>query len=98
MNATLRGSRRRIRITVNSRYADFPSRSRTAAVFGIQKPVATLAGVVQGKLRAATDPARRRSKRSKDELDIVRLAEAHAEVFDMVPSGLIQPLDAISTV
>jgi hypothetical protein len=64
-------------------------------LFGIDLPVACLAGVVQGKLWAATDPSRRRSKRTKDEADLLRLAECHPQVFDLVPAGLLPGIDEI---
>jgi hypothetical protein len=98
IDLTLAGSHVHIQITVNSRYGDFPPRSRTASVLGIPIPVGAQTEVVRGKLRAATDPSLRQSKRLKDELDILRLAEAHAEVFDMVPPGLIPALKAIRPV
>jgi len=95
LNATLPGSRLRIQITINSRSGSFPSRAVPATVFGVQMPVACLADLVQGKLWAATDSAHRRSKRTKDEADLIRLAESYPEVFGMVPSGLLPGLDEI---
>jgi hypothetical protein len=44
--------------------------------------------VTQGKLWAYSDPSRRLSKRKKDELDLIRLAEAHPELKAMYPSDL----------
>jgi hypothetical protein len=58
-------------------------------------PVACLADVVQGKLWAATDPARRASKRAKDAADLIRLAESHSQVFALVPPGTLPGLDEI---
>ncbi len=95
INATLPGSRLRIQITINSRYGAFPSRAIAATVFGVPLPVASLADVIQGKLWAATDPARRASKRTKDTADIMRLAEQHPEVFTMVPVGVLPSFDEI---
>lgn len=95
LNATLPGSSLRIQITVNNRYGAFPSRAVDGVVFGVAMPVACLADLVQGKLWAATDPTRRRSKRAKDEADLIRLAELHPEVFASVPAGLIPGLDEI---
>ena len=69
INAQLPGSRLRLQITINARYAAFPSRAAPASVFGVNMSVASLADLVQGELWAATDPARRATKRQKDRLD-----------------------------
>jgi hypothetical protein len=95
INATLPGSRLRIQITVNGRYAAFPLHAEMTTLFGVEMPVAALEDVVQGKVWAATDPARRKSKRAKDEADLIRLAEVHLVVFDLVPPGLVPALDEI---
>ncbi len=95
LNAALPGSRLRIQITVNALYGSFPSRAIAGTLFGVEMPIACLADVVQGKLWAATDPARRRSKRAKDEADLIRLGELHPEVFALVPAGLVPGLDEI---
>jgi hypothetical protein len=50
--------------------------------------VASLQDVVQRKLWAFGDPARRLSKRKKDELDLVRLAERYPELKARYPSEL----------
>lgn len=95
LNAQLPGSRLRIQITINSRYGTFPARAVTGTLFGVELPIACLADVVQGKLWAATDPARRKTKRQKDAVDIARLAEAHPEVFSQIPAGILPGLDEI---
>lgn len=95
LNALLPGSRLRIQITINNRYGSFPSRAIDGTLFGVEMPIACLADVVQGKLWAATDPARRKTKRLKDELDLIRLAESHPQVFTLVPSGILPGLDEI---
>src|SRR5487761_2444535 len=63
LNAQLPGSRLRIQVTVNSRYAAYPARALPGKVLGFDLPVACLEDLVQGKLWAATDPARRATKR-----------------------------------
>jgi hypothetical protein len=50
--------------------------------------VAALADLVQGKLWACADPQRRLSKRKKDELDLLRIAEAHPELRELYPAEL----------
>lgn len=95
INAVLPGSRLRIQITINSRYSTFPNRAVTGILFGVEMPIACLADVVQGKLWAATDPARRPTKRQKDAVDLARIAEAHPEVFAMIAPGAIATVDEI---
>lgn len=95
LNATYPGSRLRIQVTINSRYSTFPDRAQKGTIFGIEMPVASLPDVVQGKLWAATDPARRASKRAKDAADLIRLAESHPEVFSIVRRGVLPGLDEI---
>jgi hypothetical protein len=55
--------------------------------------VACLEDVTRGKPRAYGDPERRLSKRKKDELDSIRLAEAYPELSSMYPDELRQQLD-----
>ena len=93
INAQLPGSRLRLQITVNSRYSTFPARAVPGKVLGFDVPVACLEDLVQGKLWAATDPARRPSKRAKDRLDLTRLGESHAQVIAWIPPGLVAEVD-----
>jgi len=95
INAHFPGSRLRIQITINSRYGGFPARAVEGTLFGVSLPIASLADVVQGKLWAATDPARRATKRQKDAVDLARLAESHPKVFSLIPPGLIATVDEI---
>jgi hypothetical protein len=62
-------------------------------VLGIRARVASLKDVTQGKLWAYSDPQPRLSKRKKDELDLIRLAEAYPELKSVYPSELRQQLD-----
>jgi hypothetical protein len=50
INAQLAGSRLRLQITINSRYAAFPTRAVAGRVLGFDMPVACLQDLVQGKL------------------------------------------------
>ena len=54
---------------------------------------ACLEDVVQGKLWAYRDPARRFSKRKKDELDLIRLAEAYPNLRNLLPRDLLVVID-----
>lgn len=95
INALLPGSRLRIQITINHRYGSFPSRAVEGVVFGVALPVASLPDIVQGKLWAATDPARRSSERAKDEADLVRIWESHPHVLPLIPPGTFARIDQL---
>jgi hypothetical protein len=56
-------------------------------VLGVPVKIASLQDVTQG-LWAYCDPRRRLSKRKKDELDLVRLAEAYPELKCSYPGEL----------
>jgi hypothetical protein len=93
LNATAPGSRLRIQFTTDERYQAFPARSVQAEVLGVRARVASLEDVTQGKLWAYGDPGRRLSKRKKDELDLIRLAEAHPELKSAYPRDLADQID-----
>jgi len=82
------GSQLRIQFTTDARYEDFPVRATRQTVLGESVMVASLEDVFQGKLWAWSDPARRVTKRKKDELDLIRLAEA----FPRLRAALPEPL------
>jgi hypothetical protein len=58
----------------------------------LRLPVAPVEDVLQGKLWAVLDPARRASKRQKDLADIARLLEAYPDLRDQVPSEVLAKL------
>jgi hypothetical protein len=93
VNALAPGSELRVQFTTDERYQPFPSRSVEATVLGIRVKVACREDVTQGKLWAYGDPHRRLSKRKKDELDLIRLAEAYPELKSTYPSELREQLD-----
>lgn len=95
INAQLPGSRLRLQITINSRYATFPERAVMGRVFGVEMPVACLEDLVKAKLWAASDPARRATKRQKDRLDLARIAETHSSAIALIPRGLIPEVDEL---
>ena len=64
-----------------------------AEVLGVRVKIASLEDVTRGKLWAYCDPRRRLSKRKKDELDLIRLAEAHPELRSLYPRELQEQLD-----
>jgi hypothetical protein len=83
----------RIQFTTDERYQAFPTRSVAANVLGIQVKVACREDVTQGKLWAYGEPHGRLSKRKKDELDLIRLAEVYPELKSLYPSELREQLD-----
>jgi hypothetical protein len=83
----------RIQFTTDARYQPFPARSVEAVVLGIPVRVACLEDVTRGKLWAWGDAQRRLSKRKKDELDLIRLAEAWPELKAMYPRELLEQID-----
>jgi len=83
----------RIQFTTDQRYQAFLSRAVESDVLGIRVRIACLADVTQGKLWAYADPRRRLSKRTKDELDLIRLAESFPDLKAMYPVELRELLD-----
>ena len=82
------GSNLRVQFTTDERYQEFLSRSVEREVLGMRVNVACLEDVTRGKLWAWGDPQRRFSKRKKDELDLIRLAEAYPELKAWYPESL----------
>jgi hypothetical protein len=62
-----------------------------ADVHGILMRVASLEDTLAGKMKAWAEPARRQSEQAKDFTDIVRLVEAHPELWSKL-SPALQPL------
>lgn len=93
VNARGPESELRIQFTTDQRYQTFPSRCVEADVLGIRVKVACLEDVTQGKLWAYSDPKRRLSKRKKDELDLIRLAESFPQLKALYPHDLQEQID-----
>jgi hypothetical protein len=93
VNALAPASKIRIQFTTDERYQSFLARCVEAEVLGLRVKVASLEDVTQGKLWAYGDPQRRLSKRKKDELDLIRLAEAYPALKSLYPSELIAQID-----
>jgi hypothetical protein len=93
LNALSTASKLRIQFTTDERYQSFPARSVEAEVLGVRVKIACLADVTQGKLWAYGDSARRLSKRKKDELDLIRLAEAYPQLRDLYPTDLREQIE-----
>jgi hypothetical protein len=80
-----------IQLSTEAFYREFPARAVPADVHGILLRVASLKDTLLGKIKAWSEPERRRSKRIKDLADIARLVETHPELWDTL-SGDLQRL------
>jgi hypothetical protein len=92
LNVSDPGSDLRIQIQTDSRYAAFVDRAVVGDVLGHRLPVACVKDVVQGKVWAVTDAARRPSKRQKDLADIARLLEVYPSLREQVPPEVLSRL------
>ena len=92
LNASKAGSKLRIQFTQDSRYQDFIGRAERHEVLGNIIPVARLGDIMQGKIWAWNDPDRRPTKRKKDELDLMRIAEAYPELRSLIPNDIVSQL------
>jgi len=81
-------SRVSIQLSTEELYHSFPSRSVPADIFGILMRVASLEDTLAGKIEAWRDSRRRQSKRTKDLGDIIRLIEAHPQLWKTLPADL----------
>ena len=92
LNISLPGSDLRVQIQTDPRYASFPDHATSREVLGLTLPVASLEDVLRGKVWAAQDPTRRRSKRQKDLADIARLIESYPDLRQQVPAEILARL------
>ena len=74
-------------------YQSFIERAKPQEVLGQMVPVADLKDIVQGKVWAWSDEKRRLSKRKKDELDLIRIAEAYPELQKNMPREITSQLE-----
>jgi hypothetical protein len=93
LNATMVGSDLRIQFTTDPRYQDFLNDTNLYEVLGQKVPVASLENVIRGKMWAWADDSRRLSKRKKDELDLIRIAEKYPELRGMMPPEIKEQLE-----
>jgi len=92
LNGSLPGSRLRVQVQTDPRYAPFVERAELRDVMDLRLPVARIEDVLQGKIWAVMDPERRASKRQKDLADIARLLEARPALREQVPSEVLSML------
>jgi len=82
-----------IQLSTEDFYREFPARAVPADVHGILLRVASLEDTLAGKILAWSDPQRRQSKRVKDLGDIIRLVEAHGELWEKLPDVLKEQVE-----
>ncbi len=92
LNVSAPGSALRVQIQTDPRYATMVEKATMQEILGLALPVATVKDVLQGKIWAAQDPARRPSKRQKDLADIARLLEAYPDLRPLVPAEILERL------
>lgn len=88
LNLSMRDSDLRVQIQTDPRYEAFIERASPREILGMSFPVARVEDVLQGKIWAVSDEARRGSKRQKDLADIARLLEAFPHLRDAVPDEI----------
>jgi hypothetical protein len=81
-----------VQFTQDDRYQSFIARAKPHEVLGQTVPVAELRDIVQGKVWAWSDPERRSTKRKKDELDLMRIAEAFPKLRSEFPREIIDQI------
>jgi hypothetical protein len=88
INVSSPSSDLRIQLQTDPKYQSFVARASQRMVLGYEVSVAALEDVLQGKVWAYSDPARRSSKRQKDLADIMRLVETHPHLIALLPEPL----------
>ena len=92
MNAHRPGSKLNVQFTTDVRYQEFLPDVIEREVLGLAVPVASLENIIRGKVWAWQDEQRRPTKRKKDELDLMRIAEAHPELRELIPTEIVKQL------
>jgi len=92
INAKGQQSQLRIQFTTDVRYQEFLSDKKEHEGLGQRVPVASLDNAIRGKIWAWKDQTRRTSKRKKDELDLLRIAESYPELREKIPLEIVEQL------
>ena len=88
LNFRKEGSDLSLQLWTDPAYQGFLERSERKEVLGVLANVASLPDLVEGKIRAWSDPERRLSKRAKDQTDLFRIAERYPEMIELLPERL----------
>ena len=92
LNVSTPGSELRVQIRTDPRYSAFVGRASMREILGLRLPVAAVEDLLQGKLWAVGDIARRASVRQKDLADIARLLESYPSLRERVPLNVLSQL------
>lgn len=92
LNAKKPPGKLNVQFTQDDRYQSFIARAKPRKVLGQTVPVAGLKDIIQGKVWAWSDPERRSTKRKKDELDLMRIAEAFPELRSELPRQIVDQI------
>ncbi len=92
VNAQRARSELNVQFTTDSRYQDFLASPNQHEVLGVAVPVASLEDIVRGKVWVWQDRQRRSTKRKKDELDLMRIGEAHPQLRRLIPAEIVKQL------
>lgn len=92
LNAKKPPGKLNVQFTQDDRYQSFIAQAKPRKVLGQTVPVAELKDIVQGKVWAWSDPERRSTKRKKDELDLMRIAEAFPELHSELPRAIVDQI------
>jgi hypothetical protein len=84
-----------LQLSTEDFYRDFPEHGVPADVHGILLRVASIEDTLKGKIKAWSDPERRKSKRAKDLGDITRLIEAHPRLLQELPPELQSEIERL---
>ena len=93
MNAQRAVSKLNIQFRTDARYQEFLETKNENEVLGIQVPVAKLENIIRGKVWAWQDSKRTLSKRKKDELDLLRIAESYPALRNLIPPEIVKQLE-----
>ena len=88
LNFRKRGSDLSLQVSTDPANQGLLDRAVTKEVVAVQVKVASLSDLVEGKIRAWSDPERRLSKRVKDQADLLRIAERYPEMVELLPERL----------
>jgi len=91
-NAQRLSSKLNVQFTADPRYQSFFANATEREVLEARVPVASLEDIIRGKVWAWQDPAGRLSRRKKDELDLVRIAEVYPQLRALIPNEIVAQL------
>lgn len=93
LNAQRASGKLNVQFTTDARYQEFLESATPRDVLGFSIPVATLENLIRGKVWAWRDRERRLSKRKKDELDLIRVAEVYPNLRALIPEEIVSQLN-----